>query len=181
VARRIRFAPFALLAGFLLAACDATSTVVDPLPSPAATLTAPSLARVYAPGKIDEAETIIGPLGGTLTINGGAITLVVPPGAVLAKTRFAMHRTSTVHAQVELTATSLSGQAQSNDVGSGGFLVPVLLHISYGETDANPWTTLVAEVTADGELLPVKTVLDLSLRQVVGLLPHFSGYVMASN
>lgn len=168
-------------AALMAAACD-TSDVAGPAQDvPAANLTLQTLGKVVAPGDLDAAQAIIGPLGGALSINGGAFRLIVPPGAVLSPTHFTMRRVSTVHAQVDLTATSLNDLAQPNDVGNQGFLVPVLLRISYGGTEVNPFGLRIAEVEPDGDLIPVPSLLDLTLRQVVGVLPHFSGYVMASN
>jgi hypothetical protein len=139
------------------------------------------LTPVVAPGPLEQDEKVIGLLGGMLSINGGAIKLIVPPGAVLAKTRFTMTRVDTLYAHVELSATSLTS-SQPNDVGARGFVVPVLLRMSYRNGQIpNPLSLLIAHQADDGSLNPVQSILDLPVLEVVGTLFHFSGYVMASN
>lgn len=131
------------------------------------------------------ASRVIGPNGGRIHIYGGVHngghTLIVPAGAVEARTEFVVTLTGAEEITVGLTATSV-GSAVLNDVGSKGFGKDVLLDLSFEKAtrgvDLNEIVVAFVD-PAGGELEAVESHVFRARRFVRGHLQHFSGYALA--
>ncbi len=110
----------------------------------------------------------IGPWGGELRI--GPHTLIVPPGALLQRTRITGRITSDTVNSVQFSPEGLR------------FVVPAILQLSYANCKrSNPLPMKVVYTSDDLlrllELIPSQ---DRKLKQtVVGLISHFSRYAIA--
>lgn len=129
-------------------------------------------------------EAVIGSGGGLLNL--GPHWLLVPSRAVRGDVLFRMTAVGDGTFHVDLTATSLNrrGGSVENDVGRTGFSRAVLLAFSYGDAPVDPEALRVAWLTDSGNVVSQPTYLyqdqngdDLA----VGVLRHFSGYILVAN
>ncbi len=116
----------------------------------------------------DSGSAVIGPLGGRLTF--GPHELDVPPAALLAPTRITAHTIpgDTIAVQFEPQGTH--------------FLLPATLQLSYAQCNPQPTGTLSIVYVNDPltTLLGlIESILDPSQKKVIGLITHFSMYVIA--
>ena len=117
----------------------------------------------------------IGAEGGVLVL--GEHRLTVPAGAVEAPVVFRMRRAENGFVEVELTAT----RAVSNDVGAKGFRRPLVLELGYAgmEAQVDASAMVIAWVREDGELEPLRSIVDHDRGSVSAELTHFSAYTLA--
>jgi len=117
----------------------------------------------------------IGVLGGTISIPGAGLTIVVPPLAVGKSTDF------------KITARKGSYLAYDMEPHGTKFLVPLVATQSLGQTNARGLLDLQLslgyytdpnKITTVSELLGVQ--IDLLKLTAVSTIPHFSGYIFAS-
>jgi hypothetical protein len=117
----------------------------------------------------------IGVLGGTITIPGAGLTLVVPPLAVGKNTAF------------KITARKGSYLAYDMEPHGTKFLLPLVATQSLVGTNSNSIVNLKlslgyytdpSKITSVSELLGVQV--DLLKLTSVTTIPHFSGYIYAS-
>jgi hypothetical protein len=122
-------------------------------------------------------EAVIGPEGGELGVPG--FTLRVPRGAVEAPALFTFESLDDGYVEVKLTATAV-GSRTVNDVGAGGFRVPVMLGLSVDPSGGmREWSRLVVvRVLPDGALQPLPSTYNPVLRMLVGSVDHFSTFAM---
>ena len=128
----------------------------------------------------ESVEAVIGSAGGVLNL--GNHWLMVPRNAVRGSVRFRMTPISDGALHVDLTATTVlrSGAATENDVGRTGFRNPVYLGFHFGDpTQIDPASLQVAWL-ANGTLVRQQTFL-YEQEWAVGVLRHFSGYVLVGN
>jgi len=125
---------------------------------------------------IGTAIGIIGPEGGRLVL--GRHSLEVPAGAVSAPTTFKMIKLDD-ELQFKLTATQLL----LNDVGARGFAAPVRLVINYGYAKdyiADPSALRIGWVKSSDTIeIQPGTSIDVTGKRAIGLLTHFSDYMLA--
>ena len=116
----------------------------------------------------------IGPLGGTISIPGAGLTIVVPPLAVPTTTAF------------RITARKGSFVAYDMEPHGTKFLVPLIATQSLVNTNASGLANLSlslgyypdpSHITTVTELLGVQV--DLLKLTAVATIPHFSGYIFA--
>lgn len=128
----------------------------------------------------ESVEAVVGRAGGVLNL--GEHWLLIPANAVWAKTRFRMTPIDDGTLHVDLTATLVRrfGEVE-NDVGRAGFRRPVYLafHYSAAGEAIDPASLAVAWLT-DGELVVQETFI-YEDAWAVGVLRHFSGYVLVGN
>ena len=198
---------FALVAAAVLGACESADPVATPETTPTETFEAfeasvaasarangiqveslpaealpmPSSGDqswVFVQGDVGDAavEGIIGTRGGVLRL--GQHWLLVPRDAVRADTRFRMTPIKDGTYHVELTATQV-GAAVENDVGHAGFRTPIYLGFHFADAPIDPATLAVAWLT-DGMLISQPTFI-YEEAWAVGVLRHFSGYVLVGN
>lgn len=180
-----------LLSIVLLAGCarDA-ATPLEPTatmpskPSPAllGLLPVRGVTRSTALSKDISVSAVIGKNGGTLSIPDAGLTLVVPPGAVSANTKF--------------TATALAGRLVAYEFQPHGTTFAVPLQFSQDLRKTNLLGTLTGSLLMDGayfsskdnlnttlglglvnEVLPATT--DLLSFRVRFPIKHFSGYLVS--
>jgi hypothetical protein len=136
---------------------------------------------VFVQGSMGDAavEAVIGVQGGLLNL--GNHWLLVPRNAVRGSVRFRMVPVNDGTFHVDLTATSVGrGTESENDVGQGGFRKPVYLAFHYGDpTRIDPASLHVAWLT-NGALVVQETFIH-EQEWAVGVLRHFSGYVLVAN
>jgi len=125
---------------------------------------------------------VIGLEGGTLTLLGH--TLTVPRGAVDEPALFTLLVLPSGYVSVELTALTGSLLGGLIDLGSGGFLTPVQVELSYSRARGveDPDDLVILRMNPRGlryvhQALPSDT--DESTRTVEAWLDHFSAYCMA--
>ncbi len=116
----------------------------------------------------DSGSAVIGPLGGRVQF--GPHELDVPPLALLAPTTITAHTlaSDTIAVQLEPQGTH--------------FLVPATLQLSYAQCNPQPTGTLSIVYVNDPltTLLGlIESILDPSQHKVIGLITHFSMYVVA--
>lgn len=137
---------------------------------------------VFVQGSIgDEAvEAVIGMQGGVLNL--GPHWLLVPRNAVREDVLFRLTPINDGTYHVELTATTI-GSAVENDIGERGLYRPVLLGIQYDETLWDPASLAIAWLSDAGLVLqPTYTFQDRNGDEwAVGILQHFSGYILVAN
>lgn len=123
-------------------------------------------------------SAVIDAAGGSLALGGHVLT--VPAGAVSGPTTFQMELTYEDKLGVKLSATSV-GSSVHNDIGAAGFLTPVVLRMSFEKAtrEVNPGRLTVAWERDEDELEPVSSSVDMSTKTVSGLVPHFSGFILA--
>lgn len=205
-----RFALGVLLAA-LLGGCDSTQNVTEPHSNPtqdfiafessvtsqarksgidltAAPADAPiqrsigSFGYTYVRGRAGDTSVsaVIGQDGGVLNL--GNHWLLVPRGAVAADTRFRMTpmRDGTMH--VDLTATTVRRIEVENDAGQAGFLKPVYLAFNLADA-AQPVdpSRLGVAWRVVGDLIVMQESFIYDNAWAVGVLRHFSGYVLVGN
>jgi hypothetical protein len=124
------------------------------------------------------ASAQIGVLGGTLSIPGAGLTVVVPPLA-LSSTKL-------------VTVTALAGSNLAYEFEPHGtrFLVPLVVTQDLSKTDAksggtiNPLSLFVGYFPDDTNILSVTELLKVNLnllnQTAVFSVTHFSGYIVAS-
>ena len=137
---------------------------------------------VYVQGSAgdESVEAVIGPRGGMLNL--GLHWLLVPARAVTTDVLFRMTPIPDGTYHVELSATTV-GSPIENDIGSTGLRRPVLLGIHYGETDVDPSSLRIAWISEAG-LVPQPTYIFEDVNGdgwAVGVLRHFSGYILVAN
>lgn len=135
---------------------------------------------VFVQGSVGDVavEAVIGSAGGVLTL--GNHWLLVPRNAVRGNVRFRMTPISDGTFHVDLTATQVGREENENDVGRSGFRTPVFLAFHFGDAHAfDPSSLLVAWLT-NGSLITQQTFIH-EQEWAVGVLRHFSGYVLVSN
>ena len=125
-------------------------------------------------------EAVIGPRGGVLNL--GPHWLLVPRRAVTRDVLFRMTAIPDGTYHVELTATTV-GSLVENDVGSTGLRRPVLLGIQYGDIDVDPSSLRIAWLSDAGLVIqPTYIFEDANGDEwAVGVLQHFSGYILVAN
>ena len=136
---------------------------------------------VFVQGSAGDAavEGVIGSRGGVLNL--GPHWLLVPRDAVRGDTRFRMTPISDGTFHVELTATQLRrrGGEVENDIGQAGFRSPVYLAFHFGDAPVDPAALAVAWLI-EGSLVSQPTFI-YEEAWAVGVLRHFSGYVLVGN
>ena len=127
-----------------------------------------------------EVRQVIDQNGGVLYL--GRHLLVIPKNAVSAPTEFVMAPVKDGSIHVDLTATSSGGTL--NDVGSAGFAKPLWLFLSYAGADGVPADEskmAIAWLKVNGEVAAMPSYVDPNKDFVIGLLKHFSGYIIVAN
>lgn len=178
---RLRTLPVLFAAAAAAGCADAPGALIEPPADLAASAaSAGNLQKVQGSIPAFSVAAVIGPDGGSLGVPGYVLT--VPRGAVAQPTRFTFESVSSGYVEVRLTATA-EGSDDVNDVGRGGFAVPVSLGIGYEPAGGMPrWARLVvAWVRDDGSLERVPSGFDPVRRLVIGRLSHFSQYAVASD
>ena len=136
---------------------------------------------VFVQGEVgaEAVEAVIGSAGGVLNL--GNHWLLVPKNAVRGSVRFRMVPVSDGTFHVDLTATLVGrGTETENDVGRTGFRNPVYLAFHYGDpTQIDPSALQIAWLT-NGALVTQETFI-YEQEWAVGVLRHFSGYVLVAN
>jgi hypothetical protein len=136
---------------------------------------------VFVQGSVGDAavEAVIGAQGGVLNL--GSHWLMVPRNAVRGSVRFRLVPVNDGTFHVDLTATSVGPDTESeNDVGQAGFRKPVYLAFHYGDpTQLDPASLQIAWLT-NGTLVMQQTFIH-EQEWAVGVLRHFSGYVLVAN
>lgn len=137
----------------------------------------------FVQGSVGDAsvEGVFGSAGGVLNI--GPHWLLVPSRAVRGDVLFRMTPIGDGTFHVDLTATRV-GSPVENDVGMTGFRRAVLLGFQYGDAPVDPSALTVAWLTSQGTLVSQPTYIfqDGSGDEwAVGVLRHFSGYVLVAN
>lgn len=124
-------------------------------------------------------EAVIGSRGGVLNL--GPHWLLVPGDVVRGDVRFRMEPISDGTFHVDLTATQVRrrGGEVRNDVGAQGFRKPVYLAFHFGDAPFDPSSLAVAWLT-NGTLISQPTFI-YEDAWAVGVLRHFSGYVLVGN
>ncbi len=132
------------------------------------------------PGIVRELR-LIGPLGGTLSVDGHI--LKVPAGAVSEPAFFLIAALPSGYVEVELFAFTTAILGRITDIGSKGFLKPVELSLSYGRATnvTDPNRLFVLRVNSNGRHEPMPSQVDTVRKLVTAALDHFSRYCMASN
>jgi hypothetical protein len=115
----------------------------------------------------------IGILGGTLTVPGAGVTVIVPPGAVLQTTTISM--------------TARRGQNFAYDFAPHGlvFALPltIIQDVKGAKNVTNPLSVTLGyypnslDVTSVTEMMPV--IYDPFTGKAVSTIRHFSGYIFA--
>ena len=200
----------ALLSTLALWACDSGSPVAGPEPEPAGSfdsfeasvvsqakaagidplVPAPEVPLqrsngnrqfVFVQGSVGDAavEAVIGSAGGVLNL--GNHWLLVPRNAVRGSVRFRMTPISDGTFHVDLTATLVRSSAEiENDVGRAGFRFPVYLAFHFGNQGTIDPAALQVAWRNDGTLITQQTFI-YEQEWAVGVLRHFSGYVLVAN
>ena len=147
-----------------------------------------------ATGRLPEdtlfSKKVIGPRGGTLKAAGHEI--IVPAGAVNGETLFSIKQfrkvvdsDGTVEIAVALRAVQTSRDGSEKDVGSGGFLQPVTLAMSYAWADdiddfnAADATIIWLRDDDNAEEVDAAVEVDRRRKQIVTTRNHFSDYAIA--
>ena len=167
--------PNALLGGLLGGVLNLVDGVVTVLTTP---LRAKSLVRKY-PIAAQSARATIGTAGGTITLPGAGLTVVVPPGALSAATTITVSAPAGTavwydfqpHGTKFALPLQVTQDLRSTNYGSlsapklqGGYVVD-------GSQDPTAHTALVSEL--------ISTVLDPYRTKVTFGVRHFSGYMVS--
>ena len=105
----------------------------------------------------------------------------MPRNAVRGSVRFRMVPISDGTFHVDLTATRVqTGRETENDVGRAGFRNPVYLAFHFGAASAIDPSALQIAWLTNGALVQQQTFL-YEQHWAVGVLRHFSGYVLVAN
>ena len=127
----------------------------------------------------DLGDALIGPVGGSLSVDGHRIS--VPPGAVPHPATFTMEVLSGRTVEVDLTAVD---PETGEDVGGKGFAIPVQLALSYDDVsirDADVDRLVIVRIHEDGRREPLPSTVDRATKQVIAELDHFSKYGLCRN
>jgi len=119
----------------------------------------------------------IGSLGGTLSLPGAGLTVVVPPLAVLTPVTITVTALAgsdvayefSPHGLQFLTPVVATQDLSGTEARTGGTIDPLLLFVGYFPDDNN--------ITSVTELLSLQ--INLLQQTSTALLPHFSGYTWA--
>lgn len=163
----------------VVAQAEATGIDLAALPSEVPLMRAGGWQRwVFVQGSAGDGavEAVIGSRGGVLNL--GAHWLLVPAGAVRDDVRFRMEPVNDGRYHVELTASDLG--RDDNNVGRNGFRKPVYLAFNFGACPHDPDSLTVAWLTSNGSLVAQPTYI-YDDEWAVGVLRHFSGYVLVAN
>jgi len=163
---------------------QARASGIDPMaPAPESPIAQAGGERgyVFVQGTVGDSavEAVVGSQGGVLNL--GNHWLLVPKNAVRGSVRFRMVPISDGTFHVDLTATAVGrGPESENDVGRSGFRTPVYLAFHYVDgAPVDPASLQVAWLT-NGSLIAQQTFI-YDEEWAVGVLRHFSGYVLVSN
>ena len=134
---------------------------------------------VFVQGTVGDVavEAMIGSAGGVLNL--GSHWLLVPKNAVRGSTLFRMTPISDGTFHVDLTATGARSRTE-NDVGQAGFRNPVYLAFHYGDPSQVDASSLMIAWLTNGALVTQQTFI-YEQEWAVGVLRHFSGYVLVAN
>lgn len=176
---RLRFRLLAAVTALVtLGACtDAPTTASQPAAAaPAGLLGLGDDPRFLScPTKTTQTTTgIVGPLGGLLTLDGGA-TVSIPEGAVPVPTLFSLTVPAGKYAKVDVTAVGVEHYV---------FGAPVSVTIDYsrcpaGQTGGRPLTVLYVAPITNLPLENMGGTDDPANRRITFSTDHLSGYVIA--